>query len=228
MEIIEIENSKYVYARNIFGKYYIPYDLIHRPCPQIILKGGVWEYDTLKFIESEYKGGDIIHAGTFFGDFLPFLSKISKNYNVYAFEPVLENYKCSKLNLKLNNIKNVKLFNKTISSTNEKFFIKTKKDGILLGGASHVSSANNYDQLSDGIKIDDLFEKINKCSIIHLDIEGHETHALLGAKKIINHFKPLLILESAINNSIVKDLLILNKYKFIKKVNDNFILKSES
>jgi len=31
MEIIEIENSKYVYARNIFGKYYIPYDLIHRP-----------------------------------------------------------------------------------------------------------------------------------------------------------------------------------------------------
>ena len=79
-----------------------------------------------------------------------------------------------------------------------------------------------------GIKIDDLFEKINKCSIIHLDIEGHETHALLGAKKIINHFKPLLILESAINNPTVKDLLIMNKYKFIKKVNDNFILKSES
>ena len=102
MEIIEIENSKYVYARNIFGKYYIPYDLIHRPCPQIILKGGVWEYDTLKFIESEYKGGDIIHAGTFFGDFLPFLSKISKNYNVYAFEPVLENYKCSKFELMKN------------------------------------------------------------------------------------------------------------------------------
>ena len=44
----------------------------------------------------------------------------------------------------------------------------------------------------------------------------------------VSVFKPLLILESAINNSIVKDLLILNKYKFIKKVNDNFILKSES
>ena len=128
----------------------------------------------------------------------------------------------------MNNIKNIQLFNKTVSSTNEKFFIKTKKDGILLGGASHVSSVNNYDQLSDGIKIDDLFEKINKCSIIHLDIEGHETHALLGAKKIINHFKPLLILESAINSLVLKELLIINKYKFIKKVNDNFILKSES
>ena len=78
---------------------------------------------------------------------------------------MLENYKCSKLNLNLNNIKNVKLFNKTISSTNDKFFIKTKKDGFFLGGASHVSSANNYDQLSDGIKIDDLFEKINNVQL---------------------------------------------------------------
>lgn len=56
MEIIEIENLKYVYAQNIYGKYYIPYNSIHRPCPQIILKGGVWEYETLKFIESEYRG----------------------------------------------------------------------------------------------------------------------------------------------------------------------------
>ena len=133
-----------------------------------------------------------------------------------------------KIKFEIEQYQKCKLFNKTISSTNEKFFIKTKKDGILLGGASHVSSANNYDQVSDGIKIDDLFEKINKCSIIHLDIEGHETHALLGAKKIINHFKPLLILESAINSPVLKELLIINKYKFIKKVNDNFILKSES
>ena len=124
MEIIEIENLKYVYAQNIYGKYYIPYNSVHRPCPQIILKGGVWEYETLKFIESEYKGGDIIHAGAYFGDFLPFLSSISKNFNVFAFEPVLENYKCSRLNLSLNNIKNVELFNNTLSNTNDKLYIK--------------------------------------------------------------------------------------------------------
>ena len=227
MEIIEIENLKYVYAQNIYGKYYIPYNSIHRPCPQIILKGGVWEYETLKFIESEYRGGDIIHAGTYFGDFLPFLSKISKNFNVFAFEPVLENYKCSRLNLSLNNIKNVELFNKTLSNTNNKFYIKKTHEGVFLGGASHVSTNTNYDQVSQGIKIDDLFNKISKCSIIHLDIEGHETQALLGAKNIINQFKPILIIESPIKDPTVKELLIMNKYKYCKKVNDNFVLKSE-
>ncbi len=228
MEIIEIENLKFVYAQNIYGKYYIPYNSVHRPCPQIILKGGVWEYETLKFIESEYKGGDIIHAGAYFGDFLPFLSSISKNFNVFAFEPVLENYKCSRLNLSLNNIKNVELFNNTLSNTNDKLYIKKTLDGVFLGGASHVSTNKNYDQVSDGIKIDDLFNKIIKCSIIHLDIEGHETQALLGAKNIINHFKPILIIESAINDPTVKELLIMNNYKFLKKVNDNFVLKSET
>lgn len=228
MEIIEIENLKYVYAQNIYGKYYIPYNSVHRPCPQIILKGGVWEYETLKFIESEYKGGDIIHAGAYFGDFLPFLSSISKNFNVFAFEPVLENYKCSRLNLSLNNIKNVELFNNTLSNTNDKLYIKKNHEGVFLGGASHVSTNKNYDQVSDGIKIDDLFNKISKCSIIHLDIEGHETQALLGAKNIINQFKPILIIESAINDPIVKELLIMNNYKYLKKVNDNFVLKSET
>ena len=227
MEIIEIENLKYVYAQNIYGKYYIPYNSIHRPCPQIILKGGVWEYETLKFIESEYRGGDIIHAGTYFGDFLPFLSKISKNFNVFAFEPVLENYKCSRLNLSLNNIKNIELFNNTLSNTNNKLYIKKTHEVVFLGGASHVSTNTNYDQVSEGIKIDDLFNKISKCSIIHLDIEGHETQALLGAKNIINHFKPILIIESPINDPTVKELLIMNKYKYLKKVNDNFVLKSE-
>jgi len=146
---------------------------------------------------------------------------------VFAFEPVLENYKCSRLNLSLNNIKNVELFNKTLSNTNNKFYIKKTHEGVFLGGASHVSTNTNYDQVSQGIKIDDLFNKISKCSIIHLDIEGHETQALLGAKNIINHFKPILIIESPIKDPTVKELLIMNNYKYCKKVNDNFVLKSE-
>ena len=81
---------------NQYGGYCLPLSSIHRPASQTILNGKVWEEETLKFMSKHCGTGDIIHAGTYFGDFLPALSKACHTKaKVWAFEPNLENYKCA-------------------------------------------------------------------------------------------------------------------------------------
>lgn len=56
-------------AYNEFGGYFIPNSSLHRPAVQQVLKGGVFERETIEFICQFGTEGDVIHAGTFFGDF---------------------------------------------------------------------------------------------------------------------------------------------------------------
>jgi len=53
-------------AYNPYGGYCVPQSSHHRPAAQMILRGRVWEPDTIKFVRD--------HAGTYFGDFIPALS----------------------------------------------------------------------------------------------------------------------------------------------------------
>lgn len=228
-DIVNIENQNYILAENIYGKYYIPHESIHRPCPETLINKKVWEHATLKFIEYDYSTGDIIHAGTFFGDFLPFLSKIlDKENKIYAFEPILRNYESTKLNIKLNNINNVKLFNNCLTDRNQEHKFKTFSNNVYLGGGSHITYDNNFDEVSKGIKIDKFKDELKNLSIIHLDVEGHEANVILGAREVIIKFKPTLILENIPNDKTVTDFLKDNGYKFYFKVNDNHILKSKN
>jgi len=227
-KFIEVENKKYFLTKNIYGRYYVPYNTIQRPCSKTLMNNNVWEHETLKFIEYEYMGGDIIHAGTFFGDFLPFLSKIiKKNNKIYAFEPIQENYDCAKLNIDLNNIQNVELFNNCLTNINQELKFKTKENGLFLGGASHVTFDDIYDQKSVGIKIDNLINNLNNCSIIHLDVEEHEDKVIKGAIEVISKYKPTLLLETLPQDEKVKEFLIKNGYKFYFKINSNHVLKSK-
>lgn len=50
-----------------------------------------------------------------------------------------------------------------------------------------------------------LKKEIGPIGIYHIDVEGHEIELLNGSKKLISDFKPLLFIESFINNSISHD-----------------------
>lgn len=215
-------------GENFYGKYYIPHESIHLPCPQKILNRQVWEHETLRLMDFAYHGGDIIHAGTFFGDFLPFLSRMIKKENrVFAFEPIKKNFECAKLNINLNKLNNVELLNNCLTDSNIEIKFSTHKNGKFLGGGSHVTPHNNFDEKSKGIRIDDFIDKLNNCSIIQLDVEGHEEKAILGGLRVIEKFKPILILEGIPNNDKIKNFLNQNGYKFYFKIDSNYFLKSK-
>ena len=76
---------KCMIAYNKYGGFCIPISSKHRPAVQKILKGDIYEPHTIEYMLSNCSDGDIVHAGTFFGDFLPALSSgIHNNAKVWA------------------------------------------------------------------------------------------------------------------------------------------------
>ena len=56
---------------------------------------------------------------------------------------------------------------------------------------------------------------LNNCDLIHLDIEGGEYDALMGAEQTIKRFSPLICLEWFQNQEKLADLMESWNYKDI-------------
>ena len=94
---------------------------IDRQAPQAILRGkdhGKLE-SPIAFMREYCGGGDIIHAGTYFGDFLPGISDaLREGAMVWAFEPNSENYRCARITIELNGLHDrVKLTHAALGSS---------------------------------------------------------------------------------------------------------------
>ena len=127
-----------IVAYNEYGGYFAPLSSLQRPAVQKILVGDVYEPQTIKFMRDNCSVGDIVHAGTFFGDFLPGLSKaLSKNAKLWAFEPNIENFRCANITMLINNLNNVILNNLAVGEDEATLKMLVESlDGEALGGAS--------------------------------------------------------------------------------------------
>lgn len=195
-----------VIAYNKYGGYFTPLSSLHRPAVQEILKGDVFEPETIKFIIRNGGHGDIVHAGTFFGDFLPGISSsLSDECKVWAFEPNPENFRCAQITCLINNLGNVELFNSGlgIKKSTANMLVELES-GYKLGGASKILKETEKGKTIDVEinSIDDIIPKERSVSIIQLDVEGYEKEALIGGLRTINRCKPILILED--NNKIIE------------------------
>ena len=212
---------------NEYGKYCVPRSSLHRPTAKRILNGGIHEPLTIEFIRDNYSGGDIIHAGAYFGDMLPALSQIVGDLGkVWAFEPNRENYLCATKTIKLNRLRNVHLMNVGLGSYSDNLFLVVRDlAGKALGGGSRIWNSQpmveSFSQLQEFKmkRIDDLIPLEREISIIHLDVEGYEFLAILGSMETIERNYPILILEGD-HNSEWADL----GYRFLKKVHNNSVL----
>lgn len=189
-------------AQNIYGQYCIPDSSRFRIAARTILAGGIYEPETIKFMIEHCVKGDIVHAGTYFGDFLPAISSaVSDKAKVWAFEPNKENFKCAERTLELNGIENVTLKNAGLGERPEKLTIVTIDDlGRKLGGQSRLDvydrdKSYSGKEVVDIVTIDKSLPEDREVSIIQLDVEGHELKALKGAMKTIRRCRPILILE---------------------------------
>jgi len=191
--------DEYILAENQYGKYAVPKSCQHRPAAQVVINGGVYEPETIKFLIENGGDGVIIHAGAFFGDFLPAL--MQSGNKVYAFEPVKENYNHARETIELNDYPDhmVLLFNAGLGAEVERRDIKiVDDDGQNMGGMSrYVYNEAKPEQLEKTtiMALDRHVAEYDQVSIIQLDVEGFEEEALKGAIDIIRSSKPVLILE---------------------------------
>lgn len=105
--VSQIDDTVYM---NKYGMYILP-KYHSRPAIHVIKRGQVWEQTTLSFVQKNYQlGTDIVHAGAYFGDMLPFYSNLVGHSNkVWAFEPILLHFICAQKTVQLNGLQNVVL-----------------------------------------------------------------------------------------------------------------------
>ena len=221
-------------AYNKYGGYAIPASSRNRPAALVTNAGRVYEKETIEYVIKNCRDGDIVHAGAYFGDFLPAFSKsIGKNAKIWAFEPVTENFRCAQITLLLNDLSNVELIFKGLGAKIETRNIKTvDENGNALGGASYIpSSPVSNSETSENIHLTTIDETVGSdrdVAIIQLDIEGFEVDALKGGLETIRRCKPSILLSPTDNPHIsewfTENILTLG-YRLTGRVHQNSIFE---
>ena len=192
-----------IIASNIHGTYCVPRSSIHRPAAYSIIRSRVWEPETIELLRKIDPHGDVVHAGTYFGDFLPALARSRSNGAIiWAFEPNSENFRCAQVTVLLNNLKNVVLTHAALDAQggDTAVLMTRNPQGVSLGGMSRlVDTLSGTDSRCEQVPlvtIDDMISRERHVAVLQLDIEGHEQYALEGALQTIRRCRPLMLLET--------------------------------
>ena len=158
-----------------------------------------------------------IDVGSNHGHYTMISSGICNSKSI-SIEPVKETYARLKMNIELNQLKNVKLFNIGISDSEEELFISNNMGSM--NRIMHEASHDNC-ELVQTTTLDKLLISEQNISLIKIDVEGYEKKVLLGCEKILeNPNLNVIIIE--LNNSNLnynydenETITILNKYGFL-------------
>lgn len=222
--------SEFSIEKNKYGSYFVPRRSSHRPAAVAVINQMVYEPDTIEFMVRHGNHGDIVHAGTYFGDFLPALSHGCPRQTIHAFEPNKENYAAALNTIDINGLTNVVLSHAALTETSVgTSLIKTKAKGKSLGGCSTIVDSDlgsDTDTVTNKAIDDIVFDR--GCSIIQLDVEGHEISALFGAIDTITTYSPILILEENPSRSFDRNMwfqetIIPMGYKRQNKLHGNVV-----
>lgn len=144
---------------------------------------------------------NIIDLGAWIGDnTIPWAKSIDKKSidkksieakTIYAMDPSPDNCEFIRQMCHKNQVSNVKVIQTAVSNCCET--LSTNDDMYHCTFAADESGRNKVDAVS----LDHLFliNEITNIGYIHLDVEGMEYKVLLGSKKIIETYKPIITFE---------------------------------
>jgi FkbM family methyltransferase len=168
--------------------HHFTYEFVKRPNNEILFR----KINTYLINNSIIKN-NVIDLGAWIGDnSIPWAKNL--NSTIYCIDPSSEN--CNFINLMCdrNNINNIKTLELAIE---DKEGILTTDDDI-----THCSFVYRKTEVDGKNKVkssslDILYEKkiIDNIGYIHLDVEGMEKTVLIGSKKIIDTFNPVITFE---------------------------------
>lgn len=163
--------------------------------------GNIWESKSISVfynLMDTNKSYNIIDVGAQAGLYSLY-AKFLPNSTFYSFEPFKETYNYLLDNLKLNNITNVKTYNIGLSDKKEDnviFNTCISHNGLHTLAESPIRFEDVKKELINIDTIDNLFYNngIN-VDFIKMDTEGHEYFILMGARKTIECYKPIIQIE---------------------------------
>ena len=147
---------------------------------------GDYETKERDFIKNHIKKTDIvIDIGANMGYYTLFFSSLAAK--VYAFEPDPTNFSILQKNIAANKLTNVITEQKAVSNKNGTTYLKLNS---LNTGGHHITEISKDTIPIDTVILDDY---IDHADFIKMDIEGAETLALMGMKRLLQKDIKLLI-----------------------------------
>lgn len=156
----------------------------------------------------------VIQAGGNCGMYARFYANYFEQ--VYSFEPSGVNFLCLERNCQG---KKYHLYPAALGERSGKATLTQPKKRFKNTGAYQVIENPNGD--IPVISIDSL--RLNRCDLIHLDIEGFEPNALRGAKETILKYKPVIILEAGHGAEVIEEI----GYRVAEKLDMDWIFVYE-
>ena len=151
------------------------------------------EPESTKLVKEILKEDDVVlEAGANIGYYTILESKkIGKRGIVYAVEQTKDNFKLLKKNIKLNGLKNVRVFNNAFSDRIGKISININEEGNL----NTPLNLKDYER-KESVKcmtLDSFFKNKRKPDFMRMDIEGYEDVIFKGGEKTLGSLKKIFV-----------------------------------
>ena len=192
----------------------------------ILQKCDFFDKAEINFIKEVSKKSSIflIDCGSNFGFYSLFVCSLSNKNKVISIEASPDTFKEFKNNIDLNKFNNIKYFNKAVSHVdNATVELKeSEKDweSSIISSDYKVINSIKIDTITlDTVLREEILNE--ETLIIKIDVEGSDLDVLAGAKKIIQQYKPIIIIEFSryitqnqrFNYDYLKAFLVQNEYE---------------
>jgi FkbM family methyltransferase len=167
------------------------------PIDGLDMQPHVWIWNDYEWVCKPCKGGVVIDVGAHVGLFTLKCLKVFKVDKVVAIEPHPANYLLLKRNIYLNRFQDRVLALRVAAGS---------RDGyaeLYLSKYSHSHSLIFKGLGSINVQlatIDSLIEKLSRVDFVKIDVEGYEIEVIKGMRKLVNMFKPVIVMEVFKNN----------------------------
>ena len=156
------------------------------------IKKEILENSYTPFKDFKCEEGDvIIDIGAHVGMISILYSKLYPEAKIYAFEPMLANFKTMLKNIEINNATNITPVNKAVTSDGRNIEMASYIERNSGGGTQLSIAAHEPDEIvqAESTTLEEIFNQydIQKCKLLKIDCEGSEYEILYAASdKLLN------------------------------------------
>ena len=177
-----------------------------------------YEYEKLETeLISKLKPKVFIDVGAHIGYYTMLVHKVGAE-KIIAIEPDPRVFKILNRAIKANKLENIITINRAAynkSNVTVELHLSTKSGLSSIFSSSHLTKTRGGTASVKTITLDEVVRKLNldKIDLVKIDVEGAEVYVLSGAQKVINQFRPLLLVEVLeANRKNVFEFLMAEKY----------------
>lgn len=160
-----------------------------------IYSKGSWEPNMLREIRKHISKTSIcLDIGANIGQHSLYMATVATHGKVYAFDPIPSLAKQIQESVSKNNYNNVEVF--TFGLSNENIIKEIYLNNLNMGNTTFKKrlGASSVEKAETKI-FDDFWNERAQIDFIKMDVEGYEYYALLGMKKSLEKYKPVMIIE---------------------------------